>query len=53
MSTDPVLHGPGSDAYLRATQPRNSSGRQAPALVAAPTTAADVGAVVREPADAG
>ncbi|WP_353649222.1 FAD-binding oxidoreductase [Nakamurella sp. A5-74] len=49
----PTFHEPGSDIYVAATAPRNSSGTQRPAWVARATDAAQVGDIVREAARRG
>lgn len=53
MTSQVQLFGPGTDEYTRATTPHNSSGSQHPALVARPTSAQQVGAVVVEAAARG
>lgn len=53
MADGVMFFEPGSDVYVAATSPHNSSGAQQPALVARPRTADEVAAVVREAARRG
>ena len=48
MADGAMFFGPGSEAYVAATSPRNSSGSQRPARVARPGDAWQVAAVLRE-----